>query len=129
MSDPKEDRIRVDLSLKDTEYGWMRRWDAFFIAAAPAWFNVLGWIALLAGLQFVNAKRHHWLIQVVIALSLALMWQYFIAAFCRIEFVLPPRLRRVQVAFSIIIAFVLAYICYRAAQFAVFLIADMTPNT
>ena len=95
----KDDGIRVDLSLKDTEYGWMRRWDAFFISAAPAWFNVLGWIALLAGVQFVNAKRHHWLLQIVIALSLLLLWQYFIAAFCSIELVLPARFRRVQIAF------------------------------
>jgi hypothetical protein len=97
MAEPKDNRIRVDLSLRDTEYGWMRRWDSFFIAAAPAWFNVLGWIALLAGLQFVNAKRHHWLLQVVIVLSLLILWQYFIAAFCRIEFVLPARFRRAQI--------------------------------
>src|SRR5437763_10335427 len=95
----KDDGSRVYLSLKDTEYGWMRRWDAFFISAAPAWFNVLGWIALLAGVQFVNAKRHHWLLQIVIALSLLLLWQYFIAAFCSIELVLPSRFRRVQIAF------------------------------
>ena len=127
MPEIEDDKSRINLSLRDTEHGWTLRWDKFVTAVTPEWFNILGWVALLAGLQLINAKHGHWLFKVVIAVSLFLMWQYFTAALCRIEFVLPARFRRVQVLVSIIIAYALAYGCYRLAQFAVFLIADSTP--
>ena len=126
MSEIDDEKIQIDPSLRDTELGWIRRWDAFITAVTPAWFNILGWVALLAGLQFINAKHPHWLFQSIISISLLLMWQYFITSLCRFELILFARYRRAQIFVSIVLAFALAYGCYRLAQFAVLLIVANT---
>ena len=82
---------------------------------------------MLGALEYINAKHRHWLFEVIIGISLLLLWQYFVAALCRVEIVLPHRFRRFQILASLVIAYALAYGCYRLAGFAVFLIAAQSP--
>jgi len=98
----------------------------FWIAATRIWFDTLRSIALLAGLQVLNAKHPNILLQILILISLFLIWQYFLAIFSRVQLDISTRFRRVQIGVSAAISFGLAYGCYRLAQAAVFLIAAAT---
>ena len=98
----------------------------FCIAATRIWFDTLRSIALLAGLQVLNAKHPNILVQILILISLFLIWQYFVAIFDRVQLDISTRFRRVQIGVSSVISFGLAYGCYRLAQAAVFLIAAAT---
>ena len=123
MIEHEDDKIHIDLTLHDTEYGWQRRWDKFFISATPIWFKVLGWVAMLAGLQFMGTNHKHWLFDGIVGISLVFLWQYFIAVFSRVEIIFSTRYQRLQRVISIIIASGCAIVCFLLSRFAVAIIA------
>ena len=98
----------------------------FWIATTRIWFDTLRSVALLAGLQVLNSKHPNILLQILILISLFLIWQYFLAIFDRVQLNISTRFRRVQIGVSAIISFGLAFGCYRLAQAAVVLIAAAT---
>jgi len=100
-------------------------WNKFSIAAHRIWFDTLRSIALLAGLQVLNAKHPSIPLQILILISLFLIWQYFLAIFDRIQLNVSKRFRRIQIGISATISFALAWGCYWLAQAAVFLIAEV----
>ncbi len=94
-------------------------------ALSQAWFNLLGWVALIAGVQILNAKRHSLLLQVIIFVSLLFILQYFMALADRLR--LPwltsrPILHRV---ITTLIGTGVAWGAYFLAQRAIFLFAEL----
>ena len=90
MSDPE--KVKVDFSLRDSELGWMRRVDRYAMIIVPAWFNFIGWLALVGGLEFLHRKSDSKILAVIVALSVFAIWRYLLAVFARVEFVgLAPK--------------------------------------
>ena len=90
--EPPPERMQFDLRLRDTELGWMFRVDRYALLIVPAWFNLIGWVALVGGLEFFRRKSGSVLLGVVVALSTVFIWRYLVAVIERVEFVgLAPR--------------------------------------
>jgi len=118
----------LDLRLKDTELGWVQRMDKYVLTLVPAWFNVLGWIALTGAIQFLASKGKSVALMVLVALSLLWLWFYFFVIFNRIRFVgiIPDRWDRTQTWVSIVISTLLAYGSWQLAIYAAALIARVS---
>lgn len=104
--------VVVDLGHKETEAGWLRLLDKFYLAFTPLWFTWLGWVAALSGLEYISIKTGHSLAKVAWAVSQFLLFIYFIAFLCRFRFVGIPgvRSRRAIYVISVLISGVIAFI-------------------
>jgi len=81
-----DERTQVDTSAKKTEAEWLASSDRFWIAVTPKLFEWLGWVALLAGVSFVQKKTGSgWLLLFLVFCTTSLMF-YFFALFAKIEF-------------------------------------------
>ena len=121
-------RIQLDLSAKKTERDWLATSDRFWLSVTPKLFEWLGWVALLAGVLFVQKKSGSaWLTVLTTLCWISLMFYYF-AFFARIEFTgfiaTRPNLQRVL---SIMLSSCLAGAAYVTAQEAAGALTIGTP--
>jgi hypothetical protein len=128
METKNTDDIKVDFRLRDTELGWQQRLDKYALILVPAWFNVLGWVGLLAGIEFLHAKSKSFALGLLVVLSLVFIWLYFNAVFYRVWFVgvAPKRSVKTQIRISIIISSLLSWGIYWLSRYIVELIAQVT---
>ena len=87
MSSPEDQRVKVDLRLKDTELGWMQRADRLYLKAVPVWFNLIGWIALTGGIEFLRRKTDSNLLGLIVFPSMIFIWRYLVAVIENVDFV------------------------------------------
>lgn len=81
-----DERTQVDFSIKKTEAEWLETLDRFWLAVTPKLFQWLGWVALLAGVSFVQKKTESgWLLFFLTLCSISIAF-YFFALFAKIEF-------------------------------------------
>lgn len=111
--------MKIDFQLKDTEVGWQSRVDRFFLAAVPQWFSWLGWIIILGGLHYLQAKSKSVLLGIILGLTYGALFRYFIAFFFQFEFTGFPWLksRRAQFIISSILSGALAFAFWRLAYY------------
>lgn len=83
----------VDLRRRNTEEGWLHRFDIFYTTVTPAWFTWLGWVAILSALQFVaeTVPGNGWA-RTMWRLSVLLVTMYFCALFTRLRVIGIPKL-------------------------------------
>ena len=83
----------IDVRTRDTESGWQRRIDWFYLTVTPAWFTWLGWVALLSALRFVSdaSPQLRWL-GIAVWASHFLLVMYFVALFQRLRLIGIPKL-------------------------------------
>jgi hypothetical protein len=77
---------QVDVSAKKTEAEWLATSDRFWLTVTPRLFEWLGWIALLAGVSFVQKKTGSGWLSFFLILCTTSMMFYFFALFAKIEF-------------------------------------------
>jgi len=77
--------IEIKLSHQDTEAGWMRICDRFYLAATPKWFEWLSWVLVLAAFQYLSTTTGSMLLRIIPAISTMLLWKYFNAFFARLH--------------------------------------------
>lgn len=106
MSTPEDQRVKVDIRLKDTEWGWMQRTDRFYLKVIPLWFNLIGWITLIGGIEFLRRKTDSPLLGFVVFPSMFLLWRYLVAVFEKFDFVgiLPNAPNKMQFFLSEVIS-------------------------
>jgi hypothetical protein len=95
-------KIIVDLQLKDTEIGWIKRVDRLVVAFAPEWFKWLGWIMVLSAFEYLRIRTKSIAITFILSFSLYLFWRYLIARFDSLEIVGLPFIKNRK--FEIIIS-------------------------
>ena len=83
----EDNPVSIDIRTKDTELGWMRRTDRLALVGVPVWFNLLGWVALLAGIEYLRRKSGSPLLGFLVSISTFFIWRYLVAVFGRFEFV------------------------------------------
>ena len=91
--DDENQSTEIDFARKETEAGWIRILDNLGKRATPAWFNLLGWILIMAGFQYLFYKSHSIIVGVIITISVGLLWLHFQAFFYRLRFKNFPILR------------------------------------
>ena len=122
VSEPPPKRTKVDFRAKDTDLGWMHRIDRYTLILVPAWFNILGWVALLGGLEYFRRKSGSPMLWPVIWFSYVFISRYFIAVMERVDFIgiFPKSSPKVQYLVSSIltaaVALGLFQIVYRAVD-------------
>ncbi len=103
--------------------------ERFFAEFTPIWFNVLGWVALMAGIQVLNSKPKNLFISGGLGFSFVCLLLYFMAIFGRIRFVAPegtPRRRQIVFAVvSIVLTGLLALASYHVADRAIALLTEI----
>ena len=77
---------QVDISAEKTEAEWLACSDRFWLAVTPKLFEWLGWVALLAGVSFVQKKTGSVWLLFFIGICTTSMMFYFFALFAKIEF-------------------------------------------
>jgi hypothetical protein len=87
ISNDRAEQVRFDLQLRDTELGWMRRFDKYALLGVPVWFNMIEWVALVGALELFRRKSGSMLLAVLVAVSIVAIWRYLVAVVGRIEFV------------------------------------------
>ena len=104
--------IFVDLQRRETETGWIRLLDRFYLSVTPIWFTWLGWLAALAGLRYLSEKCDSFLLRAAWGLSVFLLTLYFVAFFNRFQFRGFPFMRRQAIVktMSLILSMLLATI-------------------
>ncbi len=120
--------MKIDFTLKDTEFGWMKRIDRVYLAVIPKWFEWLGWILILGALQYFQKQSNSTFLAVLLLLSYISLWRYFIAVFDSLHFTGTPFLKshRWEVVFSSVVSGLLAFGFYRIAIFLAKLAGDLT---
>ncbi len=86
--------MKIDFDEKDTEAGWQKRLDKFWLAAAPKWFEWIGWLFLLGALKFVEKKTSNFTVTVISNVSYVLLFMYFQSHFYQFEFVNIPFVKK-----------------------------------
>ena len=117
--------IQVDFSTKKTEAEWLATLDRFGLAVTPKLFEWLGWVALLAGVSFVQKKTGSGWLSFFLLLCTTSMMFYFFALFAKIEFkgflTNHPKLQRI---ISIGLSSTLALGAYYLARFSIDVLAN-----
>lgn len=128
MTDPKP--IKVDLRTKDTELGWMMRIDKLALIGVPAWFNLLGWVALLSGIEYLRRQSGSILLGFIAGISTVFIWRYLVALIVRMEFIgiIPNTSPRKQLMISIAITTFLVSGGIALVMQSVRIIADLTES-
>lgn len=114
--------MKIDLDLKDTELGWFKRFDKFYLKFVPNWFNWLGWLLILGAFQYILELSKSRIICVIYYWTILLLFRYFYAVFDGIEFVgtVFNNYRKTQIVFEIIFTsittFAFWYISIHLAQ-------------
>lgn len=123
-----DDRPQVDLSAKKSESEWLAASDRFWLAVTPKLFEWLGWVALLAGVSFVQKKTGSgWLSVFIVLCTISLMF-YFFAFFSKIEFKgFFSRYPYVQRIISICLSSALAGLAYYLAWASINVLASANP--
>ena len=80
------DDIKVNLSSKKTEAGWMEAQNKFFLNFTPIWFNWLEWVIIIGAVQVISEKTDDLRVRLILGLSYNLLIFYMIGFFYRIEF-------------------------------------------
>lgn len=75
----------IDLSRRETEAGWQKILDDFWLSATPKWFEWMGWALLLGALQYLADRTGERLPRVVLAVSWAFVFLYFQSFFFRVQ--------------------------------------------
>lgn len=77
--------MKIDIDLKDTEQGWFKRFDKFYLKFVPNWFNWLGWLLILGAFQYILELTKSRIISFIYITTLLLLFRYFAAIFWGIE--------------------------------------------
>lgn len=77
--------MKIDTQLKDTESGWSQRFDNFFLAATPQWFEWIGWTLVLGVLEYLRQQSESSLLLIILAISYSLFWRHIAAVLFRLE--------------------------------------------
>jgi hypothetical protein len=85
MSNATIDRESAVTQNTRTESEWQGWWDQNVLKLVPAWFNLLGWVLIIAALQFVATKSGDHVANWVAALSVAFLWQYLNSSLVRLD--------------------------------------------
>lgn len=123
-----DERPQVDFSAKKTEAEWLAASDRFWLAVTPKLFEWLGWVALLAGVSFVQKKTESgWLLLFLVLCTVSLMF-YFFALFAKFEFTgFLSSHRNVQRFISICLSSALAGGAYYLARVSINVLASANP--
>ena len=130
MPTPEDDPVRVDFRTKDTEWGWMRRVDKLALVGVPAWFNLLGWIALLSGIEYLRRQSGSAVLGYIVMFSTLLIWRYLTALMERVEFIgiLPAASPKKQFWISALISGIIVFFGGLLVVKTVHIIADLTES-
>lgn len=80
------EKIVVDFKAENTEVEWLNLHDRFWLTFTPKLFEWLSWIALLAGVMFVQKKTGSIALIVIAVLCSMSIAMYTYSAFARLEF-------------------------------------------
>ena len=94
MTDPKE----INFSAEKTEHEWQTTSDAFFLAATPKLYEWLRWVITLAAISYVQHKSHSTAISVLLGVTYALTFSYFMVFFYQFKFTGLPVLKTPRAA-------------------------------
>ncbi len=119
---------QIDISAERTEVEWLAASDRFWLTVTPKLFEWLGWIALLAGVTFVQKKTGSGVLSLFLGLCTASMLFYFFALFAKVEFTgFLTRHPKVQRAISISLSSLLAGGAWYLAKVSVDVLASANP--
>lgn len=79
----KTKEIEINFTKKATEAEWLKVADTFYLHVTPVWFSWLGWIFLLAGLEYICDHTESFAPNILRYLSYFLLIFYFFAVFAR----------------------------------------------
>lgn len=123
-----DDPLKIDFSAKKTEAEWLVASDRFWLAVTPKLFEWLGWVALLAGVSYVQKKTGSGWLSLLLALCTTSMMFYFFALFAKIEFKgFLTRHPNVQRFISICLSSGLAGGAYYLARASINVLASANP--
>jgi hypothetical protein len=114
------DLVEIDFSSRKTESEWQSAIDNFWLKATPKLFEWTGWVALLAGLDFVNAQNPSVALWILIVLCKTSLFFYFNAYFSRFDWrgIVSSKSRGVIRVISLAIAGVVTIAAQMLAQYA-----------
>jgi hypothetical protein len=120
--------MKINLRAKDTDLGWMKRFDRFYLSAAPHWFEWLGWVLILGVLEFLRCKSHSIILTVVLGLSWLFFWRYLVALLDPLEIAGIPWLssRKAKIIASTLFSGFLAGAVYLVARYMAALASEYT---
>ena len=108
----------------------MRRVDKLALVGVPAWFNLLGWIALLSGIEYLRRQSGSAVLGYIVMFSTLLIWRYLTALMERVEFIgiLPAASPKKQFWISALISGIIVFFGGLLVVKTVHIIADLTES-
>lgn len=106
------------------------RIDKLALIGVPAWFNLLGWVALLSGIEYLRRQSGSILLGFIVGISTVFIWRYLVALIVRMEFIgiIPNTSPRKQLMISIAITTFLVSGGIALVMQSVRIIADLTES-
>jgi hypothetical protein len=65
-----------ELFKPENEAELIRKQDSFFFSSTSRWFEFIGWLFLLGGLEYVANQTEHWFIYTILGISYLFLYFY-----------------------------------------------------
>ena len=82
--------MKIDFDHKDSEAGWQKQVDKFWLSVTPKWFEWIGWLLIIGALSYVEQTTSNIAVKIIYIISFLFLWMYFQSFFFQFEFVNLP---------------------------------------
>jgi len=77
---------KINLKVEKTEAGWQETLDSFWRKVTPEWFQWLGWVIMIGGLNFLAKETRNISLQIISGVSYVALFFYLQSIFFSLEF-------------------------------------------